>query len=114
MLLLLLLPHPPFSCSLTQRQIDWDKATLEFGSKSVASMKVSHANALKKIADAGGKDNGTAAPATPAKGGKRKADAGEEESGSAKKKATPKGKKGKAATVEGMLSSRVGIAGVVC
>jgi hypothetical protein len=64
-------------------------------------MKVSYGNALKKIENAGGKDNDTSLT-TPAKSatkrkGKTDADGEEDDTPTKKKKATPKGKGKKAA-----------------
>lgn len=59
--------------------IDWEKATADFGSASVESMRVSLRNTFKKIEKAGGKigpgGTATATPSTPSSGKKRKAQA---------------------------------------
>lgn len=97
-------------------QIDWAKATTQFGAASVESMRVMTRSALKKIETAeakGGVPAGTAA-ATPKKaagGRKRKADADadaeddDDEAAPKPKKGRP-AKKGKKADtpVEGELS----------
>jgi hypothetical protein len=52
--------------------VNWEKATADYGSASVDSMKVSVRNVFKKIEKAGGKldADGAVAPATPATTGK--------------------------------------------
>ena len=67
-------------------QIDYNKATNEFGAKSVESMRVCTNAALKKIENAGGKTGASATTsattsATPKKGGGRKRKATPEEDG---------------------------------
>ena len=75
-------------------QIDYNKATNEFGAKSVESMRVCTNAALKKIENAGGKI-GASAPtsATPKKGGGRKRKATPEEDGDDEEQAASTTKK---------------------
>jgi hypothetical protein len=55
------------------KQIDYDKASSEYGAKSVESFRVCTNAALKKIENAGGKTGASASTsATPKKGGGRK------------------------------------------
>jgi len=84
-------------------QIDWQKATTEFGAASVESMRVMTRSALKKIDAAA---NGGTVPAKKATPRKRKADADDE--GAAKPKKGKGGKKAKKADtpVDGELSIR--------
>lgn len=60
-------------------QIDYEKATAEFGAKSVDSMKVMTRSVLKKIADAGGKSNGNGDSPAPKRGGGRKRKAAQDD-----------------------------------
>ncbi|KAK5006383.1 hypothetical protein LTR28_006564, partial [Elasticomyces elasticus] len=87
--------------ALTSIQIDWGKATNEFGAASSESMRVMYRSAIKKIKDAGGADaNATPtndSPAKTSKGGrKRKTD-----DDSSPTKATPKKPRGNKKTQAG-------------
>ncbi|TKA78051.1 hypothetical protein B0A55_02126 [Friedmanniomyces simplex] len=69
--------------AILNASIDWEKATMAFGSASVSSLRVSLNNSLKKIADQGGKGGKAGEDPGPAKaksggGKKRKGDVGEE------------------------------------
>lgn len=75
-------------------QIDYNKATNEFGAKSVESMRVCTNAALKKIENAGGKAGASASTsATPKKGGGRKRKATPEEDGDDEEQAASTTKK---------------------
>lgn len=81
---------PQYRHVLTELQIDWVKATGDYGAASIDSMKVSYRNIIKKLekACAAGDDEPTAVtPARSSGGKKRKATAGDDE--------TPKPKRGR-------------------
>jgi hypothetical protein len=84
--------------------VDWKKATQDYGAASVESMKKGITNSLKKVEKAGGKDgvpavDGAAStPSTMGKGGKRKIKAendGDEHDAGDVGTPTPKPKRGR-------------------
>lgn len=77
---------------LTHQLADWEKATREYGSASVESMKVSTRNVLRKIEKAGGKEGGDGT-ASPAKGAAKKRKAAAEDGDDAEVKPKTKGRK---------------------
>ena len=80
--------------NLTQQQINWEKATRDFGAASVESMRVMTRSALKKIADAGGKEGVTGDPKKVAAAGNKRKGKADTDGGDDDEAATPK-KKGK-------------------
>lgn len=98
-------PHLLLHVCTNNRQIDWAKATKDFGSASVESFKKTTQNMLKKIEKAGGKiedgeatGTGTTSPVKPAakaapKKRKAKGDAEDGEEKPKKKGRAAKGKK---------------------
>ena len=59
-------------------QINWEKATRDFGAASVESMRVMTRTALKKIEKAGGKEGVAATPAKAGGSGKKRKGAAED------------------------------------
>ena len=80
--------------NLTQQQINWEKATRDFGAASVESMRVMTRSALKKIADAGGKEGVAGDPKKVAAAGTKRKGKADADGGDDEEAATPK-KKGK-------------------
>lgn len=79
-------------------QVDWDKASEDFGSASVASFKKMIQNAFKKVKDAEAKGN---VEATPAKAGAKKRKVANEGDG----EALPRKKRGRKAKKEATLAA---------
>ena len=88
---------------LTCIKINWEKATKDFGCASVDSMRVMTRSALKKVADAGGKEGVEAKPGRAAVGKKRKGDDATDDADKTPKKRGKKVKK-EVSPVEGMYS----------
>jgi hypothetical protein len=97
-------------CALSMNQatfmnnVDWNKATADYGAASVESMKKGITNAHKKVEKSGGKDGVPAAdgatntPSTSGKGNKRKAGAEKDGGGHSAEDIgtpTPKPKRGR-------------------
>lgn len=90
--------------STFMNNVDWNKATQDFGAASVESMKKGITNTLKKVEKAGGKEGVSASdgaiktPSTTGKGTKRKAGAEKDGGGHGAEDIgtpTPKAKRGR-------------------